>query len=259
MGALQRHWAVYLIEALGLAFFVVSASLVTTLLEYPGSPVHQAIASATVRRIILGFVMAAVIAAIAYSPWGKRSGAHINPAITWTFFRLRKIRGWDATFYTIAQFAGAIAAVQLMRVVIGVPYQHAPIDNVITKPGMAGPLVAFVAEFVISFLLMFVLLRAVSSKALEKRAGLFASALIALYLTVEAPLSGMSLNPARTFGSAFAARHWADLWLYFVAPMSAMLLAAEVHSRIGGAARSAQGPMYPVEPTPTEAPAVHSQ
>ena len=110
---------------------------------------------------------------------------------------------------------------------------------------------AFAAEFAITFVLMLVLLVAVNSERLEKRAGLFAGALIALYLAFETPLSGMSLNPARTFGSALAARHWADLWLYFAAPVAAALLAAELYLRLGGPATNRHGPMYPAAPTPT--------
>lgn len=249
IGALARHWPEYLMEAGGLAFFVISASVVTTLLEYPGSPVHQAIGSTFGRRVVLGLGMGAVIAAIVYSPWGKRSGAHINPAVTWAFYRLGKIGGWDAAFYTVAQFGGSIVAVQLMRLVIGTPYAHPAVDHVVTKPGPGGPLPAFLAEFVISFVLMLVVLAAVNSERYEKLTGVFTSALIIVYLAFETPLSGMSLNPARTFGSAFAAWHWAALWLYFVAPMAAMLLAAELYLRLGGDATIRRGPTYPVEPT----------
>ena len=249
--ALARHWPAYLMEAGGLAAFVIAASALTTLLEFPGSPVHQAIASSLGRRVVLGVGMGGVIAAVVYSPWGKRSGAHINPAVTWAYFRLGKIRGWDAVFYTVAQFGGALAAVQLMQRVIGTPYRHPLIDYVVTKPGPAGPLPAFAAEFVISFVLMLVVLLAVNSERLEKRAGLFAGLLVAAYLTFEAPMSGMSLNPARTFGSAFAARHWVDLWLYFVAPTAAMLLAAELYLWFGGDAGNRRGPTYPVDPDPT--------
>ena len=247
-GTLARHWPEYLMEAAGLAFFVTSASVVTTLLEYPGSPVHRAIGSTFGRHVVLGIGMGLVVAAIVYSPWGKRSGAHINPAVTWAFFRLGRIRGWDATFYTVAQFGGAAGAVQLMGVVIGTPYRHPLVDHVVTKPGPAGPVAAFAAEFVISFVLMLVVAFAVSSERLEKLTGLFAGVLIAVYLMFETPLSGMSLNPARTFGSALAARHWTALWLYFVAPTTAMLLAAELSLWLGGDARARRGPAYPVVP-----------
>lgn len=249
--AFERHWRHYLMEAAGLATFMISASLFTTLLEYPGSPVHQAVGSTIWRHVLLGVGMGVVIALIVYSPWGKRSGAHINPAVTWAFFRLGRIGGWDAAFYTAAQFGGAIAAVQLMRLVIGAPYLHPAINHVVTKPGPGGALPAFVAEFVISFVLMLVVLIAVNSDRLRNLVGALTGLLIALYIAVETPLSGMSLNPARTFGSAVAGHEWTALWLYFVAPMLAMLLAAETYLRLGGGRRRVcTGPTYPTDTTP---------
>ena len=87
--------------------FMAGASVLTTLLEYPGSPLHQAVPARGWRLVILGVGMGFVVAGIVYSPWGKRSGAHINPSVTWAFFRLGKIKVWDAVFYTAAQFVGA--------------------------------------------------------------------------------------------------------------------------------------------------------
>ncbi len=252
-------------EAAGLACFVVVASITTTLLEYPGSRVHQALESPFLRNVVLGLVLGILIAGIVYSPWGKQSGAHINPAVTWAFFRLGKIRAWDAVFYTAAQFAGAIGAVQLMRAVIGKPYMHPDVNYALTRPGPDGATVAFAAEFAISFLLMFVVLVAVNSRRLEKLTGLFVGLLITAYLAFETPLSGMSLNPARTFGSVLAAGDWTTLWIYLLAPTAAMLLAAEVYLRLGPGrlcacaklhhrndkrcifCDSPRGPTYPVE------------
>ncbi|GJG86732.1 hypothetical protein tb265_19130 [Gemmatimonadetes bacterium T265] len=184
------------------------------------------------RRVVLGAGLGAYITALAYSPWAKRSGAHINPAVTLAFFRLGKIRGWDALFYTAAQFAGAVAAVQVMGVVLGAAYADPAIDHVVTKPGPRGLAAAFAAEFAIALLLMAVVLAAMNSRRLQKWAGAFTGVLIAAYLVVETPMSGMSLNPARTFGSAVAARHWGAMWIYFVAPPLAMLLAADVFARV---------------------------
>ena len=62
--------------------------------------------------------------------------------------------------------------------------------------------------------------------------GLFAAALVALYITFEAPLSGMSLNPARTLASALSARMWTSRWVYFTAPPLGMLAAVEVQHRL---------------------------
>ncbi len=78
-------------------------------------------------------------------------------------------------------------------------------------------------------MLMLVLLLAINSERWEKAAGAFAAALIALYIALESPLSGMSLNPARSFGSALTAGQWTGMWLYFLAPVASMLLATEAY------------------------------
>ncbi len=218
-------------EAAGLAGFMVTAGLLTVLLEHPGSPVHQALSQNPVlRRVPLGLILGAYVAGFVYSPWGQRSGAHVNPAVTWSFYWLGKIKFWDATFYTLAQFGGAITTAQLLKVTLGAPFAHPAVSYAATfpKPGEHGTLDAFVAEFIISFIMMLVALIAINSERLEKLTGLFVGVLIALYLIFETPYSGMSMNPARSFGSALAARHGMDLWVYFVAPPLAMLLATEI-------------------------------
>ena len=244
--ALKNHWPEYLKEAWGIATFMTCASILTTLLVYPESPVSQAVKEPAAKLALLGIGMGFVIAGIMYSPWGKRSGAHINPAVTWAFYRLGKIKLADAIFYTIAQFLGAIGAVQIMRLLIGAPYRHPSVDHVVTIPGPDGAWAAFAAEFLISFILMYVALTAVNDKRLEKWAGAIVGVLLMFYLAVETPFSGMSLNPARTFGSAFAARKWEGLWVYFTSPMLAMLLAAEIYRRVQKE-RLEEGPSFPME------------
>ena len=100
-----------------------------------------------------------------------------------------------------------------------------------TAPGPTGVAVAFLAEVVISFLLMSVILRVSNHGRLARYTGLCAGVLVALFITVEGPLSGMSMNPARTLGSA---RDWTALWIYFVAPPAGMLAAAELYLRQRG-------------------------
>jgi aquaporin Z len=232
----SEHWPEYLIEAAGLGFFMISACAFGVLLFHPQSPVVAAIPGATLRRVLMGAAMGATAIAIIYSPWGKRSGAHINPATTLTFFRLGKAKGWDAFFYVTAQFAGGVAgtlvAVALLRPAVGVP----EVNYVVTQ-GRYGAGVALAAEVFITFLLMTVVLNASNSTRLSRWTGLLAGALVMAYISLEAPLSGMSMNPARTFGSAFAARMWAELWVYFTAPPLGMLAAAELYKRTRGAGR----------------------
>jgi len=235
LDALKRHWPEYLMEAAGLGVFMVSACLFGTLLEHPSSPVHQAIHDPFLRRILMGLAMGLTAVGIIYSPWGQQSGAHLNPAVTLTFFRLKKVAPWDTFFYAFAQFAGGIAAVLLVSAFLRGWLSHPAIKYVATLPGPGGPQVAFVAEFLISFLLMLVVLNASNARHLARFTGLFAGVLVAIYIAFEAPFSGMSMNPARTFGSAFSARLWTALWIYFTAPPLGMLLAAQVYLGLRGA------------------------
>ena len=103
---------------------------------------------------------------------------------------------------------------------------HPTVNYAATLPGMQGVIVAFIAEFVIAFVLMSVVLRVSNTPHIARYTGLFAGALVATYITLESPLSGMSMNPARTFGSAFVGHIWVGLWIYFTAPVLAMQLAA---------------------------------
>ena len=108
---LTLHWPEYAIEAVCLGVFMVSACLFGTLFEHPASPIRQAIADPLLRRVPMGLAMGLTAIALIYSPMGMRSGAHMNPATTLTFFRLRKVAGVDATGYVLSQFIGGIAGV----------------------------------------------------------------------------------------------------------------------------------------------------
>src|SRR5687768_17154027 len=88
---LTKHWPEYAIEAAGIAAFMAAALGFTALLEHPGSPIREAIASGILRRALMGVAMGATAIALVYSPWGQRSGAHFNPALTFTYLRLGKV------------------------------------------------------------------------------------------------------------------------------------------------------------------------
>lgn len=232
--ALPEHWPEYAIEAAALGTFMISACVFGTLFEHLASPVRQALPDSRVRNFLMGLMMGSTAVAIIYSPWGRRSGAHMNPALTVTFFRLGRIEPIDAALYVGAQFAGALAGVALAGTLLPV-VADPPVRFVATVPGAAGPTVAFLAEVVIAFVLMSVVLRTSNHPRMNRFTGLFAGLLVASYITLEAPLSGMSLNPARTLASAIGAREFSFLWIYFIAPLGGMLLAAEVYLRRPGA------------------------
>ncbi len=222
------HWREYLIEAWALGTFMISACVFGTLLEHPASPVHLALPDANLRRLLMGIAMGTTSIALVYSRWGRRSGAHLNPAFTLTFFRLGRVAPRDAALYPVAQFVGAIVGVLLAAFLLRGAAADPAVHYVATLP-TGGILPAFLAEIVITMILMTVVLTTAAHAKLARYTGLFAGILVATYITVEAPISGMSMNPARTFGSAFVARDWTALWIYFTAPFLGMLAAAQLH------------------------------
>jgi aquaporin Z len=229
LSALQSHWPEYLIEAALLGAFMISACVFAVLLEHPSSPLQQSIESAAVRRALMGVAMGCTLIAIVYSPWGKRSGAHFNPAVTVTFLMLGKVKIWDAVFYSASQFAGGVAGVLLANIAIGPPLRHGAVNYAVTVPGPAGPAAAFWVEMLICSLMMGVILVASNTKGLSRWTGLFAATLLAAYIALIAPISGVSLNPARTLGSAYSAGEWTAIWVYFTAPPIAMMLAGQLY------------------------------
>lgn len=187
-----------------------------------------------VRRVLFGAAMGATAILNIYSPWGKRSGAHLNPSTTLTFWRLGRVETWDAVFYSLSQFAGGVAGVLTAQLLLGSLIAHPNVNYVATLPGPSGEAVAFAAEVVITFILISVVLRVSNTASLARHTGLFAGALVMTYISIEAPLSGMSMNPARTLRSAVPGGVWTALWIYFTAPPIGMLLAAEVYLRLKG-------------------------
>jgi aquaporin Z len=235
-GALRRHWPEYLAEAAGLGLFMASACVFGTLLGHPDSPVVRALPDPVARRVLMGLAMGLTAVGLIYSPWGQRSGAHLNPATTLTFWRLGKVETADAGFYALFQVLGGIAGVSVAAAALGEPVAHPSVRYVATVPGDAGVAAAFAAEVLITFALMSVILTVSNTGGLARFTGLFAGALVAAYISVEAPISGMSMNPARTLASAVFARTWAPLWIYVLAPPLGMLLAAHVYVKRRGLA-----------------------
>jgi len=233
VGSLQAHWPEYMMEAAGLGIFMISACAFAVLLGHPSSPVVHLITSEVARRALTGIAMGLTAIAIIFSPFGKRSGAHINPAVTLTFFRLGRVEPWDAVFYTLFQFGGGLAGVLGSLLFLGNLIAHRAVAYVATVPGPLGARTAFVAECLISFIMMSVILLVSNTRGLGRWTGLFAGTLVALFITFESPFSGMSMNPARTFGSAAVAQIWTAVWIYFTAPPLGMLLAAELYTRLG--------------------------
>jgi aquaporin Z len=234
---MREHAQEYACEALLLGLFMVSAGLVTTALEAPGSPLVAELPSAFERRALIGLAMGLTAIGLIYSPFGQRSGAHMNPALTLTYLRLGKVTRGDAFAYAAAQVAGGIAGVALVALILGREFEDAPVSWAATMPGTHGPLGAFAAEVAISFGLMTTALVCTSLPRIAPYTGWFCGLLVSLYITFEAPLSGMSMNPARSLASALFPGLWTHFWVYVAGPVVGMLGAAELYARVRGGAR----------------------
>lgn len=232
--AMLRHWYLYLFEGVELAIFMLSACLVDTLLYAQSSPVPAWMPSVALRGLLMGAAMGLTAVLIIHSTMGKRSGAHFNPAITLTYLRLNKIAPWDATFYVAGQFAGGIAGVGVAALVLGRHLALPPVLYAVTVPGKYGTAAAFAAEFFMAALLMGMVLWTSNRAAFAKLTSYLVGVLITFYVLFFGPVSGFSINPARTLGSAVFAHIWTAVWIYFTAPLLGMFLAAEVYLALYG-------------------------
>lgn len=201
----------------------------------PASALRAAVIDAAPRRVLMGIAMGLTAMALIYSPLGARSGAHLNPVTTLTFLRLGKVHAVDAAAYAAAQFAGGLAGIAIAAALLSRWIAAPSVRYVATVPGeMWGTAAAFVAEAVIAFVLMTVILHVSNHERWSRCTGVCAGLLIALYITIEAPISGMSMNPARSLGPALLSGEIGPLWIYFAAPAIGMLSAAELFVRTRG-------------------------
>jgi len=234
----RGHLIEYAAEAWALGLFMVAACGFGVLLFHPASPVVLALPGQLPRRALMGIAMGLTAIGNIYSPWGRRSGAHMNPATTLMFLHLGKVAPGDALGYVLAQFAGGIGGTLLASALLDGWLRDPAVSFVATLPGPWGAGPAFLAEVAISFGLMLVVLWLIARPKLAPAAGLAAGTLVALYIVIESPVSGMSMNPARSLGTALPAMRADGLWIYFLAPPLGMLAAALVHRGLLGRGRA---------------------
>jgi aquaporin Z len=223
--ALRINWRLYLIEAWALGMFMVSATFFVVLLYHPFFSFNLAIQDPMLKRLLVGLAMGLTAIGLINSGWGKASGAHMNPAVTLAQFQLGRLSWTDTFWYILFQTIGAAIPMLIGGYFFNSYLSHPFVDYIVTKPGSEGVWVAFWAEAALSFTLLTALLF-LGNTRLSRYTGLFAGLLVCSFITIEAPLSGMSINPARSFGSAIAAREWPSFWIYIVAPISGMQVSA---------------------------------
>ncbi len=125
-------------EAGELGLYMFFACAFATLLQHPASPVRHFISSSLARRALYGLAIGSTVIGIVMTPWGKQSGGHFNPAITFTFYRLGKVQLWDALFYAAAQFSGATCGVAIATYVLPGAPENGAVRYAVTVPGVYG-------------------------------------------------------------------------------------------------------------------------
>lgn len=224
---IARHGHKYLIEGVLMAVFMLVLAAGGTLLEHPASPVNHALGDPWVRRVVMGALAGSSLITLIYSPWGQMTGAHLNPAVTFAMWQIGKIGPRNALGYVGAQCLGAWAGMALAVWLFGDALSHPAVQYVTTHPGHAGSMAAFAAEWALSFALMVVVRTTSLSERWAPRTGLCVGLFVMVFVSIESPVSGMSLNPARTIGASLWAHQAKGLWVYLLAPPLGMFCAAE--------------------------------
>jgi aquaporin Z len=224
-------------EGTELGSLMLSTCIVGTLLYSTDSPLNYLELSRGFTSVLVGTAIAVTTFLIIRSPFGRRSGAHFNPAVTLAFLWLRRVHRWDALCYVVAHFVGAVLGVAVAHEILGVHLSSAPGRYLVTTPGTYGRLTAFIAEFVLSGLLMGIVLYALNHRLLVRFSPILVALLTVSYFAFCSSISGFSVNPARTFSPALFARIWQGIWIYFSAPCLGMLTSAAIYIKRMGSNR----------------------
>ena len=211
----------FLSEAIGTAGLVFFGLSVVIFNWGEGSVVAKLIPSESIRRLLTGFLFGCVGCLVTLSPVGKISGAHINPAVSLAFWLAGKMNSFTMIRYIVAQMIGAVVGC-LPLLLWG--NQGKSVEFGITLPGESGFTIAFVGEVIATASLIFYLYIFVGTTKLRDYTPFGIPVLYSILTWAEAPYSGCSTNPARSFGPAVIASNFHFYWIYWVAPVTGVLL-----------------------------------
>jgi aquaporin Z len=210
-------------EFIGTAFQLSLGFMAVALLSVRDSPLY--IQPLTPRLLAIGGVFGALAAAVATSPLGKRSGAHLNPAVTLGFFLRGHVHRHDLLGYMIAQVLGALAAAAIFTTAFG--GWATEVHNAVTQPAAHISAAAAIGiEAGITGCLLFVIFNLLSSARTARWTPAVVVGVLALLILAGARYTGASMNPARSLGPATVADTWNFLWVYFIGPPLGAILAA---------------------------------
>lgn len=225
------HHIEWFCELVGTALLMLGGLSAICLDFGPGSAVARSIPSVGPRLLITGLLFAGAGSLVAISPVGKRSGAHLNPAVTVAFWLQRHVHESDLAGYVLAQGVGALLGVGAARLVWGHRLTSSAVDYGRTVPGNGlGPAAAVAIEAAMTALMILVIFGMVSHPRTARWTPFVLWLLIAALVWQVAPYTGTSLNPARTLAPDVAARNFGALWLYVVGPLVGALAAFGIWS-----------------------------
>lgn len=194
-----------------------------------GAIVAEAEHPGTLGAIGIAFVFGLIVMAMVYAT-GHLSGAHLNPAVTLAFALTRHFPRGEAAAYLAAQLAGALIAAALLAAVW--PSQPAALGTTLPTVGIGS---AFVYEVVLTAFLMFVIMAvATDTRAVGAGAAIAIGGTVGLDALFGGPITGASMNPARSLGPALVSGELHDLWIYLTAPLLGAAIGALAYQLVRG-------------------------
>jgi aquaporin Z len=203
-------------ELAGTTLVITNGLILACWLFGAGSPILQWFPNRPLRVLLEAFLAAVLAIIITYSPLGKRSGGHLNPAMTLGFWLLNKISTQDALAYTLMQFLGAFIGTLLVRSLFP-GLVHSIKGGVTLLSQGIEPAFGFGLELGMTFLVMLIVLASVNSRWKQWSGVISETVYIGLYINA-APLTGASLNPARSLAPAALIMFWENQWIYWLGP-----------------------------------------
>jgi len=210
----MKKYIAELIGTFGLVFCGTGAIIINDVTD--GSVSHVGIA------ITFGLIVAAMIYA-----FGSISGAHINPAVTIAFSLTDRFKRKDLIGYIVFQLIGSFLASGVLRFLFR---DH---DNLGATFPYDGWSQTFVLEIILTYFLMLVIIFVSQDKAVSKFTGIAVGGVVLLEAMFAGPITGASMNPARSIAPAIVSGHISELWIYIAAPIIGAVLASMTWLFIG--------------------------